>query len=280
MAFIPPGKSPCPADRLTILLVHSFVHQFLRRRCLAIKLIPQDIPIPRQITDPVQQVAPAVYPPGAAYQRHDFLFHNRDMFLHIHTVQMVAVQSGYNTRQQDAKMLPFCIVFLVWDRFRLRHGLQPGHCFFQSRIKVFFQFQAERKFFLIVCVFHFQRFQGRRKHAHIFSEKMFQQVPGSRWSGFGNFVIYHLLQPFLIDSRLSHTVRPKHLSENFYLTLSIGGNLFFHFRGRYRRAFFRAGNFDFIDSFLVFFHGFFHSIERLLLCLLCLFHNLVYIEHF
>ena len=36
----------------------------------------------------------------------------------------------------------------------------------------------------------------------------------------------------------------------------------------------------FIDSFLVFFHGFFHSIERLLLCLLCLFHNLVYIEHF
>ena len=43
LAFIPLCKPPCPPGRLTVILVHGFVYQFLRRGCLTIKLIPQDI---------------------------------------------------------------------------------------------------------------------------------------------------------------------------------------------------------------------------------------------
>ena len=92
LTFVPLRKPPCPAGGRPVILVHCFVHQFLRRRRFAIKLIPQDVALLRQITDHVQQVAPAVYPPGTAYKGYDLLLHNGDMLFHIHAVQIVIVK--------------------------------------------------------------------------------------------------------------------------------------------------------------------------------------------
>ena len=176
-------------------------------------------------------------------------------------------------------MFPFFVVFLIWDRFRLRHGLKSGHCLIQSGIETFLQFQIKRKLLFIACVFHFQRFQRRRKHAHILPKQLPHEGFCSRCGCLSDFIVYHLLQQFLIDSHLSHTVCSKHLPENFHLALGISGNLFFNLSGRYSGTFFRVRLLGFFNDFFAFFKRFFHSISGSLTGLLRPFLNLVYIKH-
>ena len=190
----------------------------------------------------------------------------------------MVVKARYDAGQQDSKLFPFCVILLIGDRFWLRHGLKPVHCFFQGSIKAFFQFQIKRKFFLIAAIFHLQRFQCRRDYAHILPEQLSYEVFRRRRSRLSNLIIYHFLQQLL--SHLSHTVRPKHLAENFHLTLGISSNLFFHLSGRNRWAFFRVRDLNFADDFFAFFKSLFYTVSRLFACLLCPFHNLVYIKQF
>ena len=197
------------------------------------------------------------------------------MFLHVHAVQIVAVKGGQDAGQQDAELLPVCVVFLIGDGLRFRHGFDSGHCFFQGGIEAFFQFRAKGQFFLLLCIFQLQGFQSRRKDAHILSEQLPHDALRGGCGGFGHFVVYHFLQQFLIDSHLSHAVRREHLAEDFHLALGVGGNLFFRFGGRYGRAVFRIRNLDSVKDFLAFIQSLFHAVRSLFAGLLCPFSDFV-----